>query len=79
MTAHLHRATLGFPSGVIKDIVTGSAKMGPNGVRVLKLVKVMTYVTRLITVKPHALHYKYVTYFNVSFTQDTHTYVTAAL
>jgi hypothetical protein len=61
MTAHLQRATLGLPSGVIKDFVTDSAKMGPNGARGLKLVKVIAYVTRLINVKQHVLHYKYVT------------------
>jgi len=39
MTAYLHSATPGFPSGEIKDSVTGSAKMGPNGARVLTFVK----------------------------------------
>jgi hypothetical protein len=59
-TAPIRRATLGLPSGEIKDIVTGSAKMGPNGARVLSLVKVIAHVTHLINLKPHVRHYKYV-------------------
>ena len=51
---------MGFRSDVIKDFVTGSTKMDLNGVRVLKLVKVMKNVIRLINVKPHAPHYKHV-------------------
>jgi hypothetical protein len=45
----------------MKGFVTGSAKISPNGARGLTLVKVMANVARLIIVKPHALHYKYVT------------------
>jgi hypothetical protein len=61
MTAHRHKATLGLPSGVMKDSVTGSAMMRPNGAQGFVLVKAVAHVTRLINVKPHARHYKYTT------------------
>lgn len=74
MSAHQPTDTSGLPSDVTKEFVIGSVKVGPNGARVLAIVKVTARVTHLRNVKPHVRHYKHVTYCNVSFTL-AHTYV----